>query len=153
MDRLQVEIREADGRDPMLYGIMLQEGRAASRSRRELFTPMSVQWPADGVGVVTEHLGKVESRGQVIRHRDGRLEVTAPATPAIVEAVRNHGKRFMSVEFVAVAQAQLQNGVREIRRALVDVVALTRNPEYRMTSAELREDDGDRREEQAFRWL
>jgi len=153
MDEFQnsVEIREAEGRDPMLYGIMLQEGRAASRSRRELFTPLSVEWPASGVGVTTRHLGKVECRGQVVRHRDGRLEVTAPATPAIVAAVTS-GKRFMSVEFVAVAQAMLQNGVREIRRALVDVVALTENPEYRMTSAELREEDASD-PERYYLWL
>lgn len=146
---LPVEIREAAGRDPMLHGIIIQEGRAASRSRRELFTPGSIEWPAAGVGVSTEHLGKVETRGQVVRHRDGRLELTAPATPAIVAAI-DGGKRFMSVEFVAIAQAQLQSGVREIRRALVDVVALTRNPEYRMTSAEVREAADERR---FYLWL
>lgn len=153
MDR-QVEIREAEGRDPMLHGIMLQEGRAASRSRLELFTPGAVEWPAAGVGIATVHLGKVETRGQVVRHRDGRLELTAPATPAIVAAVEE-GKRFMSVEFVALAQAKLQNGVREIRRALVDVVALTRNPEYRMTSAEVRERASEGRYgiERVYLWL
>ena len=150
--RHSVEIRQAEGREPTLHGIMLQEGRAATGGRAELFAPQSVQWPADGVGVLTAHKADPEVRGQVVRHRDGRLEITAPATPAIVAAV-DGGKRYMSVEFAAIADAVTKGGVREITRALVDAVALVANPEYAHTAAEYRASQGRFGIERVYLWL
>ena len=66
---------------------MLQEGRAASGGRREVFTPGSVEWPAAGVVVRTEHRGKAETRGLVVRQSDGRLTITARATRPILRRV------------------------------------------------------------------
>ena len=58
---------ETPGYEPSLRGVMLQEGRAASGGRKELFAPGSVSWPHDGVAILTEHHGKAETRGTVVR--------------------------------------------------------------------------------------
>ena len=136
----EVEVRESDtpGYEPMLRGTILQEGRAATGGRREVFTPGSVSWPHDGVAILTEHRGPSEARGQVVRERDGRLTITARATDAIREAVGS-GKRFMSVEFRSVSERETAGGVREVLRCVVDAAALVVNPEYDSTSAELRQ--------------
>ena len=147
-DRLsfEVEVREASrpGYEPTLHGIMIQEGRAASGGRREVFAPGSVEWPSQGVAVLTEHRGRMETRGQVIRQRDGRLTLTARATDAIRTAVEA-GKRFMSVEFRALDERTTKGGVREVLRAFVDAAALVAAPEYDTTAAEVRSERRMRR--------
>ena len=142
----EVEVREAEtpGREPTLHGTLIQEGRAASGGRRELFTPGSVEWPSAGVAIMTEHRGAVETRAQPIRQRDGRLTITARATDAIREAVKA-GKRYMSVEFKAVEERVTQGGVREVLKALVSGAALVADPEYDVTVAELRKRSPRRR--------
>ena len=137
MIHCEIEIREQAGREPTLYGTIIQEGRAASGGRREVFAPGAIEWPSQGVGVLTEHRGAVESRGHVVRERDGRLTLTARATDGIREAVAA-GKRFMSVEFVSREERTTKGGVREILRAFVDSAALVTAPEYDMTAAEVR---------------
>ena len=133
----EVEIREGrPGREGTLHGVMLTEGRAASE-RKELFVPGSVEWPSNGVAILTEHRGAVETRGQVVRGRDGALALTARATDAIRAAVKA-GKRYMSVEFRALKENRTRGGIREIERAFVDAAALTASPEYTQTGAELR---------------
>ena len=126
----EVEVREAEasGHEPTLRGVMLVEGRAASGGRREVFTPGSVEWPAAGVVVRTEHRGKAEARGLVVRQSDGRLTVTARATSAIREAVKA-GKRYMSVEFHSIEERTTAGGVREVLRA-----SLTRPRSWRLRS-------------------
>lgn len=151
MTSFEVEIREKEGRDPMLHGILIQEGRAANGGRREVFAPGSIEWPSEGVGVVTEHRGAVEVRGHVVRQRDGQLTLTARATDKIKQAVAD-GKRFMSVEFTALRDRVTKGGVREILRAYVASAALTDRPEYDMTAAEVRSADTDVIE-RAMRWL
>ena len=52
-----VELREADD-GPMLRGVVLQEGRAAAQGgRAEVFAPLSVVWPSDGIALRGEHRG------------------------------------------------------------------------------------------------
>ena len=134
----EVEIRESEtpGYEPSLRGVMLQEGRAASGGRAEVFTPGSVSWPHDGVAILTEHRGKVEARAQVVRERDGRLTISARATEAIREAVKL--KPFLSVEFRSIEERTTAGGVRELLRAVVDAAALVSSPEYDSTLAEVR---------------
>ena len=56
-----VEIREAkDG--PMLHGVLIQEGRAAS-VRAEVFAPLSLVWASDGIAIRAKHLGAEDSTG------------------------------------------------------------------------------------------
>ena len=132
-----IEIREIEGRDPELFGVILAEGRAASQ-RKELFAPGSVEWPTEGIAILAEHRGSVESRALPIRERDGRLTIKARATDALREAVAA-GKRFLSVEFHALSEKTTAGGIREIRSALVSAAALVSSPEYDMTSAEVRD--------------
>ena len=142
------EFREEGGE---LHGIILQEGRAASGGRAEVFAPGSVTWPADGVGILTEHLGEAETRA--FPHRDpmGRIAIRAAATDAIKRAIEA-GKRYMSVEFRALDERRTKGGVREILRAYVESAALVDNPEYDATAAELR-DQGERRHGGTLGWL
>ena len=138
MSIFAVEIREGrPGYEPSLRGTMLTEGRAASGGRAEVFVPGSVEWPSEGVAILTEHRGTVETRAQVVRQRDGRLTLTARATPAIKQAVEA-GRKWMSVEFRALEERTTAGGVRELLRAFVDAAALVRAPEYDTTTAEVR---------------
>ncbi len=133
----EIEIREQANRDPMLHGTMLTEGRAASGGRREVFTPGSVQWPSEGVEIAPGHKLATETRAHPVRGRTGELNITARATEALRQAVAA-GKRYMSVEFIALEERTTAGGVREILSALVKRAALVPNPEYDTTAAELR---------------
>lgn len=130
-----VEIRE--GARPKLRGTILTEGRAASGGRAEVFAPGSVSWPHDGVGILTEHRGAVETRAHPVRGRDGGLRIEADATAPIRAAVEA-GRRFMSVEFRSMEERTTAGGVREVLRAFVDNAALVASPEYDTTAAEVR---------------
>ena len=134
--RFEVEYRE-ESHGPQLTGVMLQEGRAATGGRAEVFAPGSVEWPSTGIEILTVHKGPTETRGQVVRDRDNRLLLTARATPAIKEAY-DAGKRYLSVEFVATRDRVTKGGVREILRAIVDKAALVERPEYDTAIAEVR---------------
>ena len=136
-----VEIRESDG-GPHLYGTLIQEGRAARR-RREVFAPGSVEWPADGVGILTRHHGNPKARATPTREADGRITIKTRATDPIRAAVEG-GRRYMSVEFVAMREGRTEGGIREITRALVPDVALVMSPEYAQTAAEVRQRGGYR---------
>lgn len=130
----EVELRDTG----MLHAVLVQEGRAASGGRREVFTPGSVTWPSTGVRIITEHR---EAGGLVaFPRRDdmGRVSIRAKATSAIREAIQA-GKRFVSVEFVALRERTTKGGVRELLSAFVEAAALTAVPEYDTTAAEVRE--------------
>lgn len=131
-----VECREVDG-VRRLVGTVIQEGRAASGGRRELFAPGSIQWPAEGMAILGEHRGAVEARAMPSRGPDGSIRIAVAATPGIVSAVES-GRDGLSVEFVALEEETTAGGVREIRRALVDAAALVSRPEYEQGRAELR---------------
>lgn len=139
-----VEVRETDS-NLVLHGVAIQEGRAARR-RREVFAPGSVEWPSEGMGILTRHRGEPEARAVPRREADGRIVIRTPATDPIREAVAA-GRRYMSVEFVSLAEGVTEGGIREIRRAFVPDVALVREPEYVQTEAELRRRSGGFRTE------
>lgn len=135
--RCKVEIREAEGDGPRLHGVILQEGRAATGGRAELFAPGAVTWPENGIEIRTTHLGRAEARAMPSRAPNGEIRIAVQATPAIRAAVQV-GKDAMSVEFFALREQRTAGGVREIQRALVDGATLTDDPEYSQTAAELR---------------
>ena len=143
---LTVEVREEGGE---LHGTILQEGRAASGGRAEVFAPGSVTWPAEGVGILAGHRGAELARAYPHRDKDGRITVRAQASDAIKATIAS-GKRFMSVEFRALDERTTKGGIREILRAFVDAAALVAKPEYDTTSAEVRSGTGQRR---LPRWL
>ena len=131
----RVEIREStDG--PMLRGTVLQEGRAAQGGRAESFAPLSVLWPPEGLKILSEHRGAELARAVPIRAADGSLNISTPATTAILDAFAT--RKFFSVEFHSISEVRTKGGVREITRALVEAAALCANPEYQQARAEVR---------------
>ena len=132
----EIELRETEGREPMLHGTILQEGRAAT-VRREIFAPGSVRWPGGGIEIMPEHRGTVESRAHPIRSDTGELSITARATDALRAAVAA-GRKYMSVEFFSLEERTTEGGIREITKAMVSGAALVPSPEYDMTAAEIR---------------
>ena len=136
----EVEIRESSrpGYEPSLHATILQEGRASSDPGiQEVFTPGSVQWPSEGIAIMTEHRGRVETRAQPVRARDGRITIRARATDAIKAAVAAGATR-ASIEFHALESRRTGSGIREVIQALVTGAALTSQPAYDSTRAEIR---------------
>lgn len=144
----EIEIRQTEGKEPALHGVILQEGRAA-KERRELFTLGSITWPAQGIAVLPAHHAPEESRAHPVRAANGEIRISARATPALREAVEK-GSRFMSLEFHMLEQRNTAGGVREITRALMTAAALTPTPEYTQSSAEIRNLQD---KEKYLRWL
>ena len=130
-----VEVREADD-GPMLRGAILQEGRAAHGGRAEVFAPLAVVWPSDGIALLGEHRGSELARAVPTRDADGSLRIETRATPAILAAYAT--RKYFSVEFHALAEIRTAGGVREIQRALIEAAALVPNPEYPGVRAEVR---------------
>ena len=139
---IAIELREVEGQR-RLHGCLLQEGRIASQ-RAELFAPGACQWPAEGVEIRTEHRGPSEARTLPTRQPDGSIVIDAAASPGMIAAVAS-GKRFMSVEFHALTETRNASDIREIQSALIVAGALTNDPEYTQTSAELRDRSRRRR--------
>ena len=108
-----------------------------------MFTPGSVEWPSQGVGILLAHRQAPEVRAVPERQRDGRITVEARATDAIREAVES-GRRYMSVEFNCLRERTTEGGVREIQAALVHHGALVFRPEYDVSRAEIRRRGGGR---------
>ena len=130
-----IELREAAG-GPRLVGCLIQEGRAAS-TRAEVFAPRSLQWSADGIALRAKHLGEEVQRAIPTREADGEIRISTPASAAIVAAF-DEGRRFLSIEFHALAETRSASGVREIQQAFLAGAALVENPEYLQTRAEVR---------------
>ena len=130
-----IELREAkDG--PMLHGVLIQEGRAAS-ARAEVFAPGSLVWSATGIAIRAEHLGEEVSRAIPTRAANGELRIATPASAPIVAAY-NEGRRFLSIEFHALQETRSAAGVREIQQAFLPGAALVVDPEYAQARAEVR---------------
>ena len=136
------EIRAAEDGTPRFRGVMLQEGRAATGGRREVFAPGSAEWPSGGVGILLAHRETPAMRAAASRESDGRIIVEGDAIPEIREAVEG-GRKYMSVEFHALQERTTKGGVREILRAFIPDAALVDAPEYDSTSAEVREARGE----------
>lgn len=121
----------------MLHGVIMTEGHVARGGRAEVFAPGSVVWPTDGVAIRLEHLGAEVARAVPTRVGT-EIRIAVPATPDIFSAVKS-GKDHMSVEFVALREVRTASGVREVESAYVDGAALTDDPEYVQTRAEVRD--------------
>ena len=132
-----VEIREAVPGRRRLHGVMVTEGRAATGGRRELFAPGSVSWPSEGVGISIGHHNQVETRAHAIRDRAGQIEVSGDATAAIVD--RDRARAEPAQCGIPESRGTRHGGrVREILSAFVPRAALTDDPEYDTTAAEVR---------------
>ena len=130
-----VEIRES-ATGPVLHGVLIQEGRAAS-ARAEVFAPLSLVWASTGIAIRAKHLGMEDSRAIPTREANGEIRIAAPASAAIVAAF-NEGRRFLSIEFHALQETRSKSGVREIQQAFLPGAALVSSPEYSQATAEVR---------------
>ena len=138
--RCAIEIRAASDSPGRITGTIIETGRVAG-DRRELFVPGAVQWPAGGVRLLAEHRGrevmtfqpKIEGAKIQI---DDKLPDTAIGREVAAE-IRAGRKRGLSVEFYASDEGQVQ-GVREVRSALIDAVAVVESPAYVQSVAEVR---------------
>ena len=130
-----VEVRESAS-GPMLHGVLIQEGRAAS-ARAEVFAPLSLVWASEGVAVRAEHRGVEVTRAIPTREANGEISIATPAPPALVAAF-NEGRKFLSIEFHSVQETRSAAGVREIQQAFLPGVALVADPEYKQARAEVR---------------
>ena len=135
VEHLQIELRQTAS---ALHGVLIQEGRAASGGRSEVFIPGAVEWPPSGVDILASHQGSIEAQVTPERQASGEITFVAKLTDGLREAWAA-GRQHMSVEFYTMAQRQTKGGVREVQRALVTAGALTDRPEYDTATAELRE--------------
>ena len=130
-----VEVRES-ATGPMLHGVLIQEGRAAS-TRAEVFAPLSLVWASNSIALRAKHLGVEDSRAIPTRETNGEIRIAAPASAALVAAF-NEGRKFLSIEFQAVQETRNAAGVREIQSAFLPGAALVYDPEYHQATAEVR---------------
>ena len=138
-DSLHVELEvRASESGPMLRGVILAEGRASTGGRAEVFAPHSLQWPSDGISILSGHYGAELARVVPERQPDGRITVECRASDAIRRAVDIDGRRMLSVEFLSHRETRTAGGVREIQRATVDAAALVAVGEYQQATAEVR---------------
>ena len=146
-----VEMRTAAvDEGPHLLATIIQEGRAGS-VRSELFAPMAIIWPPEGIAIRTEHRGKEIIRSIPERHTNGEIRICARATPEIQAAYTT--RKFMSIEFVALSENRTSSGIREIERAFVSAAAMVADPEYAQAAAEVREREAQAAlQEQDRRW-
>ena len=140
---LDAEIRAtADG--PCLYGLMIAEGRAA-RTRREVFAPGSIDWPASGIEIRIGHY--TEPVARAVPTREGaEVRIVTPATPEIY-AAHAGGKTELSIEFHSLAETRTAGGIREIQSAIVTGCALVpvgRGDYGRQAKSEIRERETQR---------
>ena len=147
-----VECRASES-GPVLRGVIVSEGRAATGGRRELFAPGAIVWPSDGIAIRRVHLGTPLARAIPTREADGRITVETRATDDIRRAVDRDGARFMSVEFTALEERTTAGGVREVLRAMVDGACLTTVPEYDTTGAAVEAREAAQGAAEALSWL
>ena len=144
--RCAIELRAAVDSPGRIVGTLLETGRVAS-DRRELFVPGAVQWPGRGVRLLAEHRGRAvmtfqpKIDGAKIQI-DDKLPDTAIGREVAAE-IRAGRKRGLSVEFYAAEEGQVQ-GVREVRSALIEAVAVVESPAYVQAVAEVRRKRGRR---------
>ena len=138
--RCKIEIRAAADSPGRVVGTILELGRIAS-DRAEVFTPNSVQWPAAGLRLLSEHRGReVMKVMPTVEGSEIRIDAPLPDTSlarSLAAEIRSGKKRGLSVEFYPSDEADVA-GVREIRGALIDAVAAVANPAYEQARLEIR---------------
>ena len=145
--RAALEIRGDEGSPGRLVGTLIETGRVAG-DRREIFTPGSVRWPSNGLRLLAEHRGRQVMRFvPKVEGTEIRIDHPLPDTALgreVAAEIRAGRKRGLSVEFFPTDEAQVQ-GVREVRGALVDAVAVVESAAYKQARVEVRHRAGRRR--------
>ena len=126
----------------VLSGVILQEGRAATGGRAELFAPGACIWQEQGVELRNRHSSRMGSRilarVKPVREDDGTIRFSVPISDAI-RRVCNATGGGLSAEFVPLMEHRTAAGVREIEHALLLGCAFVRAPEYAQAKAEIRQ--------------
>lgn len=140
--RCKVECRAgAEDTGPgRIVGTLIEMGRIAG-DRREIFTPDSIQWPAGGVRLLSEHRGREVMRF-VPKAQGSQLLIDEPLPDSalgreLAREIRTGVKAGLSIEFHAVQEAVV-SGVREVRRAIVDAAAAVGEGAYDQATVEVR---------------
>ena len=118
--------------------MIVQEGRAGS-VRRELFTPGSVLWPSEGVGILVGHGGPLAGTVQPTRETNGEIRFSAPASPADGPGGRVRTQVACRSSSSPLQESRTAGGIREVRRAFVGAAALVTSAEYTQAKAEIRD--------------
>ena len=140
--RCAIELREDSTRESpgRIQGVLIELGRVAG-DRREVFTPGSIRWPANGIRLLAEHRGRMVTRFEpLVEGSEIRIDHPLPDTTLgreVAAEVRAGRKGGLSVEFYATDEARVQ-GVREVRGALVDAAAVVESPAYQQARVEVR---------------
>ena len=72
--RCSIELREAEAEaGPTLHGVVLQEGRAAQGGRAEVFAPLSVVWPSNGVARSWANTAGLPQLARAVPTRDATM--------------------------------------------------------------------------------
>lgn len=139
--RASVQLVEERGSVGRLTGVLIETGRVAS-DRREVFVPGSVKWPNDGVDLLRGHGGeKVLSFAPKVDGSEIRIDEPLPDTiigRKVRAEVKSGSRSSLSVEFHSLEE-EVVSGVREVRSALVEAVALVATGSYQQARAEVRE--------------
>lgn len=142
--RVRVECRADDSRTTpgRITGTLIEMGRVAN-DRAEVFAPGSIKWPYNGVRLLAEHRGREVLRF-VPEEVGAQLRINAPLPDTalgreLAAEIRSGKRSDLSIEFHATEEAQIA-GVREVRSALVDAVAIatTGTGVYDQAKAEMR---------------
>ena len=142
--RCRVECRADESRTSpgRIVGTLIEQGRVAG-DRPEVFVAGAIKWPHNGMRLLREHHGAQIMRfapvedGATLRI-DAQLPDTALGRKAAAE-IRSGERADLSIEFHAMEEEQV-SGVREVRSAIVDAVALapTGSGVYEQARAEVR---------------
>ena len=90
---IELEIREDERLGPMLRAVILQEGRAASGGRSELFAPGSSTWSEQGIEIKVGHNGEVETLAHPVRSPEGGKSVLRFEQPIGSSSPSRRGSR------------------------------------------------------------
>ena len=139
--RCRIELRAAADSPGRIVGTVIEQGRVAG-DRPEVFAPGALQWPSNGIRLLSEHRGRQVMR--VVPEVDGtaiKIDAQLPDSAIgreVAREVRAGNKRGLSIEFHAMAESVVQ-GVREIRSAFMDAAAVVTEGAYDQATVEVRE--------------
>ena len=138
--RASVKLVEERGSVGRIVGTIIEEGRIAG-DRAEVFTAGSVKYPHAGVQLLRGHGGE-EVLTFLPKHDGSEIRIDEQLPDTIlgrkVRAEVKSGRNSLSVEFHSLEEG-IVSGVREVRSALVEAVALVEAGSYRQARAEVRE--------------
>ena len=139
--RSSVQLLEERGSVGRIVGTIIEEGRIAG-DRAEVFTAGSVKYPHAGIQLLRGHHGE-EVLTFLPKHKGAEIRIDEPLPDTILgrkirAEVKSGARSSLSVEFHSLLEEEV-SGVREVRSALVEAVALVEAGSYQQARAEVRQ--------------